>query len=336
MPVYNTENYLETAILSVLDQTYSDYELICINDGSTDSSADILNGFTDNPKVVVIKHEANRGPLISRIKSINYSTGDYILFLDSDDWFESHALSVLVSELKDNTYDYIEFPYYQVRNGIKKRNIFSKEDRKKNIKDVLLSNANHTIWNKCFDAAFLKNIYTNLPDFYSVFSEDYYQMAIIEYYAKTRKRLRVPLYNYRLDSGITNTNNFNNVEKIKLIDISLDNIYHNLSAFFIAEQHEDYVQYIKMYNKNQYMNILKSTTSQDVVGIIKKRIGEEELFLWFIKEIDTLNNKINEMYSGYKILRPLVKLLKPFVNIIRYIKYIASNISIVYIKKTDT
>lgn len=320
MPIYNTEKFLETAILSVLNQTYTDYELICVNDGSTDGSADILNSFTDNPKVIIITHETNRGLLAARITGVNNSSGDYILFLDSDDWFEIHTLSVLSMEIEGSTYDYIEFSYYQVRNGIRKSNLFFEDDKTKNIEAILLSTANHTIWNKCFDGSVLRAIYANLPYFYSVFAEDYYQMSIIEYYVKNRKKIDLPLYNYRLDSGITNINNLNNFQKFKLIDLSLDNIYHNLTEFFKAEQHEDYVQYIREYNKSQYMNILKSTTSQEVVGIIKKRIGEEELFLWLLKEINTVNNKINEMYPGYKILFPIIKLLRPIVNTLRYIK----------------
>ncbi|MEL3901408.1 MAG: glycosyltransferase family 2 protein [Treponema phagedenis] len=324
MPVYNTENYVETAILSVLNQTYADYELICVNDGSTDRSNEILKNFSDNPKVHTIKHESNKGLLAARVTGVKYASGDYILFLDSDDWLELNALYTLLCLLKKGFWDYIEFPYYAVKNNIKERNIFSYEDKKKNIIDILLSDANHTIWNKCFYSKFLKCIYEKLPDFYAVSNEDYYQIAIIEYYAKKRKRIHTPLYNYRQDSGITNFANFSNPEKFKMIDMSLNNVYKNLCDFFITESHENYIRYIKEFNNNLYIKALKDTTSQEVIDIIKTRFGEYGFLLLLLKEINNLDTQIKEIKNIYRPLVPFSKLLKPMMNILRNIReYIA-------------
>ena len=96
MPVYNTEKYVEAAILSVLNQSYTDYELICVNDGSTDGSAHILSAFMD--KIKIIHNDSNKGPHCVRKVGVQNASGDYILFLDSDDWLECDALKILAEE----------------------------------------------------------------------------------------------------------------------------------------------------------------------------------------------------------------------------------------------
>ncbi|UTC77832.1 glycosyltransferase family 2 protein [Treponema sp. OMZ 799] len=317
MPVYNTGKYVETAILSVLNQTYSDYELICVNDGSTDRSTEILNKFANIEKVFIIKNDYNAGPLAARITGVAFSKGDYILFLDSDDWLEPNALDTLFCLLKKESWDYVEFPYYEVRNNIKKRNIFSCEDKNKNIIDILLSNANHTIWNKCFDSYFLKSVCEKIKSFFSIASEDYYQISIIEYYAKKRKRIHTPLYNYRQDSGITNFVNFSNPEKFKLIDMSLNNVYKNLCDFFISEECKGYICYIKDFNDSLYTTALKNTTSQEVINIIKTRFGETGFMLLLLKEINNLDTQIKEIKRIYRPLVPFSKLIRPMMNILR-------------------
>lgn len=320
IPIYNTEKYVETAILSVLNQTYSDYELICINDGSTDESEIILNRFADNQKIVIIKNDDNQGPLSVRLTGIKYAAGDYILFLDSDDWLELNALYSLSAVLKKNLYDYVEFRYYEVKNGIKTKNFFFREDKEKNFTDVLLSKANHTIWNKCFRSAFIKPIFEQPSGFFSIFNEDYYQMVIIEYYAKKRKLIHVPLYNYRLDSGITNTGNFSNAEKFKLIDISLNNVYENLCEFFRKESHEEYISYVTKYNDSRYLNSLKETNSKEVIDIVKKRFGEDGFLLLLLKEINNLDKEIKKIHPSYRLLSPITNFFKKLLKFLRLIR----------------
>ena len=100
MPVYNTEKYVETAILSVLMQTYEDLELICIDDCSTDSSLEILKRFaTLDSRVKILENETNKGLSYNRNLGIENANGEYILFLDSDDWLAFNTLEILFNSL---------------------------------------------------------------------------------------------------------------------------------------------------------------------------------------------------------------------------------------------
>ena len=106
MPVYNSEAYLKDAIDSVINQSYGNYELICVNDGSTDGSVKILEGYENHPKIRVISH-TNHGVAYSRNVGIEASTGDYITFLDSDDLLDTDALMKFVMCVHDKDIDFV-------------------------------------------------------------------------------------------------------------------------------------------------------------------------------------------------------------------------------------
>lgn len=84
MPVYNREKYLKDSISSVLNQDFKDFELLIIDDGSTDSSIDIIKSFKDN-RIRLLKNETNKGVVFTRNRGLEEAKGEYILLLDSDD-----------------------------------------------------------------------------------------------------------------------------------------------------------------------------------------------------------------------------------------------------------
>lgn len=97
VPIYNVAQYLPDCLGSVLSQFYNDYEVICVNDGSTDDSRVVLSKLLtalDSSKVVVIDQE-NQGLSAARNAGLRVAKGDYVLFLDSDDWLEPNAFEVL-------------------------------------------------------------------------------------------------------------------------------------------------------------------------------------------------------------------------------------------------
>ncbi len=100
MPAYNTEKYVADAVRSVLDQTHSPIELICIDDGSTDGTLGVLKGFGD--KIRVISDGTNIGIGEARNKGIRVATGDYIAFMDSDDIWEPEKLALQMQQFEND------------------------------------------------------------------------------------------------------------------------------------------------------------------------------------------------------------------------------------------
>lgn len=104
IPVYNDEEYLHVCINSVINQTYSDLEIICVDDDSSDSSYDILQYFAKkDDRIKVLKNEHNKGLGYNRNRGMEVATGKYVSFLDSDDWISPDTFEVLIEKAeKDN------------------------------------------------------------------------------------------------------------------------------------------------------------------------------------------------------------------------------------------
>lgn len=100
IPAYNVEKYIKKCLDSVLNQTYNNYEIIIINDGSTDNTSKILESYKSNKKIKIINQE-NKGLSNARNTGVSNAKGDYILFIDSDDFIEKELLEILNKTIKD-------------------------------------------------------------------------------------------------------------------------------------------------------------------------------------------------------------------------------------------
>ena len=99
IPVYNVENYLRDCLDSVLGQSFSDWEAVCVNDGSTDHSVSILEEYASRDNRITVISQPNGGLSAARNTGLNAAKGDYVIFLDSDDWLEADALKTLSENL---------------------------------------------------------------------------------------------------------------------------------------------------------------------------------------------------------------------------------------------
>lgn len=96
VPVYNVENYIEKCIESILSQTYTDFELLLINDGSSDKSGSICDAYMSKDQRIRVFHKKNAGVSMARNWGIKHSLGDWICFVDSDDWVENSYLEKFI------------------------------------------------------------------------------------------------------------------------------------------------------------------------------------------------------------------------------------------------
>jgi len=109
IPVYNVEKYLEQCLLSVINQTLDDIEIICVDDGSTDNSSNILKDYSKKDSRVKVIRQKNAGLGAARNTGLKYVKGEYISFIDSDDWFDEKALEHLYFEAVSKDTDIIIF-----------------------------------------------------------------------------------------------------------------------------------------------------------------------------------------------------------------------------------
>lgn len=109
IPVYNAEKYIKGAISSIAEQTYKNLEIICVNDGSTDHSADIINRMAASDKRIKIVNQENSGPAKARNAGLDVATGKYISFVDADDFADREMYSALVNTAESENADIVVF-----------------------------------------------------------------------------------------------------------------------------------------------------------------------------------------------------------------------------------
>lgn len=105
IPVYNTEKYLEKCLESACNQTYQNMEIVCVDDGSTDASGRIVDVFAAKDSRVVAIHQKNHGESDARNRGLQIASGEYIGFMDCDDWIEPDMYESLVTELEKENAD---------------------------------------------------------------------------------------------------------------------------------------------------------------------------------------------------------------------------------------
>lgn len=134
IPVYNVEKYLRQCIESVIAQTYQNLEIILIDDGSTDSSRKICDEYAGKYSFVSVMHQKNEGLSGARNKGLSLSSGEYVAFVDSDDWISSDNIEKMVSQVLSERSDFIfsdalcfeeSSKGYQIKQHYKRENAYS-------------------------------------------------------------------------------------------------------------------------------------------------------------------------------------------------------------------
>ena len=107
IPVYNLEDYIENCLNSVVNQTYRELEILCIDDGSTDNSAEKIKAFAEKDPRVKYLYQENAGVSAARNKGLDEATGEYVMFVDGDDYIHWYMVERFIEEAKANTADII-------------------------------------------------------------------------------------------------------------------------------------------------------------------------------------------------------------------------------------
>ena len=166
VPVYNAEKYLKRCVDSLLAQTYSNIEIILVNDGSTDSSPMICDEYKSDNRVVVI-HQENKGLAAARNKGLKNATGDYIGFVDADDFVKEDMFEVLLSTAVDNDCDMVNCGHFEVEedgtvlrectdtHGFTPNELVPQDDLVNRIKEILNDNLLWFLWRNLYKTEFL-------------------------------------------------------------------------------------------------------------------------------------------------------------------------------------
>ncbi|MBR6098425.1 glycosyltransferase [bacterium] len=203
IPVYNTSKYLEKCLNSLINQTLKDIEIICVNDGSTDNSLSILEKYAQKDPRVIIRNQKNAGQSSARNNGIKIASGDYIGFIDSDDFVDLNFYEKLYNAATENNSDISCATIIRKRpNSEKYRVYYSNEDVFIGLKEKLQAcNIPKCcyVWNKIYKTTLVKDY----PFKEGVYFEDI--LWIPEIIKQSNKIVSVPNTNYYyvVNSGST-------------------------------------------------------------------------------------------------------------------------------------
>lgn len=337
IPCYNSQKHISKCINSIIAQSYTDFELIIVNDCSTDNTHKIIQKYTYNDnRIIVVDHTKNKGAHAARLSGINIARGIYIAFIDSDDYVDVDYLEKLYNATEGEAIDmvclsghYQKFRLLQ----IKKQDLPSYN---KHLINNLIKNPSNSELKKnffgisqfpCYSAMKLyrKSILENIPNFDIFFNDDVLMIMYIFKKISSLKFISYYGYYYRIGGG-SNLNNrylsdFKKLFLLKKREISNWNFDSNFDpyTFILIELNNCFYEYFTRC-------ILNGIKSNIIIDNIKCELSDE-LYneLNYLKTIHSLyTQEIQAILS--KDYSKIYSIAKSKVTVLRKIKYFLSKI----------
>ncbi len=257
VPIYNVEKYLTKCIESIINQTYKNLEIILVDDGSPDNCPIICDEYAKKDSRIKVIHKKNGGLSDARNYGMSLATGEYISFIDSDDYIDENMYEQMVTALIDNNADIVSCAINDVYNDkIETKNIKQElYNTELAIKDLLLEiNLTQTVWNKLYKKEIIEGI---TFEKYKINEDDFWTYQII---ANSKRIITInkPFYYYiHRESSIMgqgySEKNLDGLEaRYKQYEFIKKN-YPNL--VFIARKEYFFMEYF--YIKNYYKITIK-------------------------------------------------------------------------------
>ncbi|SDN22156.1 glycosyltransferase family 2 protein [Alkalicoccus daliensis] len=238
--IYNLENYIALCINSVLDQTFTNFELILVNDGSTDNSGSICEDFASKDNRIRVIHKTNAGIAAARNTGISQSMGEYIAFIDCDDYYHERMLEILYEQMMEDNADIAVCDYEPTPEGMeigRFNNINTITSTHLTSYEALahLFDEKFTFvvpWNKLYKKEIFNNI--KYPNGY-LYDDEFTAHRVLDR-AKKISYVHLPLYFYVLRKG-SSTHSSMTVKKFDKVQALYDRL-----EFFISKNYVDLVK----------------------------------------------------------------------------------------------
>lgn len=220
VPVFNVEEYVTECIESIVNQTYQNIQIILVDDGSQDLSGTICDQYAALDKRIEVIHQFNKGLVVARKSGLKRAQGDYIGFVDGDDYIEADMYENLLREIQESDVDFIHSGFIQNGETIipfTRSNIcFSKaEEKERIIRTAIFGKESYiapSIWSKLFKAHIIKMCYSQIPDS-AQYGEDLINLCICIKECNKAVLMDKAYYHYRYrEDSITNEKNLKGLE----------------------------------------------------------------------------------------------------------------------------
>ena len=242
VPVYNAEKYLHRCIDSILSQTFTDFELLLINDGSKDSSGAICDEYAAKDNRVRVFHKENCGVSSARNLGIVNSIAEFVVLIDSDDWFALDTLEVLLKEQKKYDADCVVFGFNQTSGNIWAPNEDKVYDTLSELKNNFVYHLNTELLSSSVNKLYKKKLIKQHYPVGMAFGEDLlFSLDYLEQ-CKCISFITAPLYQHEVYNNTSLTHTFNmrrfvDIEIIqnRIIEFAIDKNNKSLNRKYLAD-----------------------------------------------------------------------------------------------------
>ncbi len=304
IPVYNVEKYLSTCLDSVLAQTFKDFEIICVNDGSTDGSLDILNAYAQKDARIKVITQENQGLSGARNTGLFHAKGEYIYFLDSDDAIHPQTLEICHTLAQKENAQLVSFHHFERAEKEPNWPTYDINCLKYKVTNTpLYYQLKKHKWKVTVNACtkfYARDLIKDIAFIQGITSEDYPHTYAVLFKEPKSVLLNLPLYFYRLNLNSISTALFKE-KHIKDYTTGLN---------FIFEIYKNAPKKMKNFViRGIFPNILK----QQLNRILKSSKEEQSLlFTAFANELKHLDKLGVLTFRGHKLSRYLTykKLIK--------------------------
>lgn len=216
IPVYNAERYLRRCLDSIIAQTFKDFEVILVNDGSTDESGKICDEYASIDNRINVTHTQNNGASSARNLGLDNAKGKFIAFCDADDYTENNWLSVFMSNI--SKYDIVISSINQNQNGVLTKRIFPYKVHEVDLTWTILKfeGAPGFLWNKCYRNEIIQKNHIRFNESYKIWEDEEF-VSHYFMYAKSAIMTSEITYNYFVPNYDEKYNGLQNISTV--IDI---------------------------------------------------------------------------------------------------------------------
>lgn len=246
VPVYNVEKYIEKCISSIINQSYNHLEIILINDGSTDSSGFICDKFAKNDPRIKVYHISNGGSSIARNYGLKKCQGEYIGFVDSDDWIKPNMFQELLGFAMSNNLKVVECASLNItkQNSTIKTNSINKIEGQEEALKRIIPNRRFAVWRRIYHKSVIKDRYF-IPH---ILHQDVYFTLDIILSLNKFGYLNKPLYVY----------NVKNLDSVIRSDYNLKKLNSIGAPYYVVEKTKHLNSEIKTLASNYLIKFLTS------------------------------------------------------------------------------
>lgn len=230
LPVYNVEEYLEECFNSIVEQTYSNIEIIFVDDGSTDNSANLLDRYKEIDSRVKVFHKENGGVSSAKNTGLKYANGDYITFIDPDDYVSNDYVEYLLSLVSDNNADiaYTTKFFDNYNTTQVDEELIKVVDSDEALYQILTYQISVAVWNKIYKKDLLLN--NNISFYEDIFMGEGFNFNVLAFkHAKRIATSNKKIYFYRRDNNNSATTKFK-IEKWENAILAIERIKLNLDS----------------------------------------------------------------------------------------------------------